>query len=103
MAQFTEQHFETAVTNLKSAFADGFQFEDLATVIKEGVVFAGAFRLTNAERRALAIRLINKLIDETDTPWLPDGLTDPLFKRVVPKLVDLVADAILGKLPQNAS
>lgn len=98
MAEVTEQHITDAVARIKEAFADGFQFGDIAVVLKEVTVFAQAFQLPGDEKKALALRVANRVIDETDTPWLPDPLTDPLMKKLLPNLIDLVVDAAKGKL-----
>jgi len=98
MAEFHEDRLEEAVKSLKEAFSDGFQFEDVATVVREATVFAGAFKIPSEEKRALALRLINRVVDETDIPWLPDTLIDPLIKRFAPKLIDLVVDAAKGRV-----
>jgi len=98
MAEVTEQHIADAVLHIKEAFADGFQLEDISTVLKEVTVFAEAFTLPGDEKKALALRVANRVIDETDTPWLPDALTDPLMKKLLPNLIDLIVDAAKGKL-----
>ena len=102
MTEVSEEQIVEAVQKIKEAFADGFQLEDIATVIKEGAIFAEAFQLSGEGKRALALQLIERVIEETDTPWIPDALVDPLLKRLAPKLVDLVVDASAGKLAINA-
>lgn len=43
-------------------------------------------------RNQAIVQVINQVIDLTDTPFLPDKLTDPLFKAMVPAFVDVFAD-----------
>lgn len=111
MAEVTEQHIATAVDNIKSAFADGFQLADLAVLVREVSTFAEVFSLTGEEKRELALQVAQRVLDETDIPWWPDKLrlplvgevgADALIMRVMPKLLDLVVDATKGKLPLNA-
>jgi hypothetical protein len=102
MAEVTAERIKEAVDNIKSAFADGFQLQDLSVVVKEVTVFSEAFSLTGEEKKALAMQVASQVIDETDTPWLPDALTDPLLKKLLPSLIDLVVDASKGKLGLNA-
>ena len=101
MAEFTEERFTEAVEKIKEAFADGFQLRDLATLIGVVVSVAELFELTGEEKRAVAIRLGERVIRETDTPWLPDSLTDPLMIRFLPTVIDLVVDATKGKIAVN--
>jgi len=79
-------------------FSDGFQFEDIAVVVKEATKLAQIPGLPNQEKKDLAVSLISHVIDITDTPWLPDNWTDPILKKFVPGLIDLLVDASQGKL-----
>lgn len=102
MADVTVEKIEAKAKEVRALFADGFQLGDIAAVIRHAVEFADEFgALTGPEKRALAIQLCEKVIDQTDTPWLPDTLVDPLMKRFVPNLVDLVVDASAGKVAVN--
>ena len=101
MADVTEERIAAAVERIKGAFDDGFQLGDISTVLGEVTVFAEAFRLSGPEKKALALKVAERVIDETDTPWLPDALTDPLMKKLLPGLIDLVVDAAKGKLAIN--
>lgn len=94
----TEQQIFDKVEELKAAFADGFQLRDLATIVRAAIEFASLAQLPGPEKKALAIQVIERVIDETDTPWLPDALVDPLMKRFVPDLIDLVVDAVKGRV-----
>jgi len=92
------QHAE----KIAEAFSDGFQLEDIATVVKEATELAELQEMSGPDKKALAVGLIEHVIDITDTPWLPDALTDPLMKKFIPSLIDLVVDAAKGKLALNA-
>lgn len=98
MAEVTEAQILAKVEELRNAFADGFQFEDVNVVLKAAVSFAQVAELTGPERKALALQVLERVIDTTDTPWLPDNWTDPLMKKLLPGLIDTVVDAAQGKL-----
>jgi len=98
MAELTESKVLEAVDKLKATFADGLQISDLSVVLEEIVVFADLFTLEGEEKKALALRVAEKVIDDTDTPWLPDPLTDPLIKKFLPSLIDLVIKANNGEM-----
>lgn len=83
---------------IAEAFSDGLQFEDIATVVREATALAQIPGLPNQEKKDLAVSLICHVIDITDTPWLPDALTDPLLKKFVPNAIDLLVDVSRGKL-----
>ncbi len=84
------------------ALADGFQLADLAAIVGEACEIAETLEdLDGSSKRAVAIRLIERVIDETDTPWLPDALVDPLLKVLVPSFVDVIVGASKGGLAVN--
>ncbi len=87
-----------AAKEIAAPFEDGFQVEDIAVVVKHATKFAQIPGLPNQEKKDLAVALICHVIDITDTPWLPDPLTDPLLKKFVPNLIDLLVEASQGKL-----
>lgn len=96
------ERVESATQRIALRLADGFQFGDLAAIIGEACELAETLSdLDGPGKRAVAIRIIERIIDETDTPWLPDALIDPLLKKVVPELVDLIVNASKGALRVN--
>ena len=96
------EQVESATQRIALRLADGFQFGDLASIIGEACELAETLSdLDGPSKRAVAIRIIERIIDETDTPWLPDALVDPLLKQVVPELVDLIVRAAKGSLKVN--
>lgn len=102
VAEITLEQIKRHVEEIKAIFADGFQFEDVIRVIGAAMEIAETYKhtvgMTGEERKALALKLIEQVIDETDTPWLPDTLTDPLLKRLAPSAIELVIKAVNGKL-----
>lgn len=91
MADVTEERITQAVENIKAAFADGLQLDDFGTVVKEVTTFAELFQLSRVEKKALALRVAERVLAETDIPFLPDKLT-------LPFLGDVGADALLLKI-----
>ena len=108
MAEYTEEQVLAAVERIKAAFADGFQFADIALLVDEVMRFAKDFSgLTGGEKKAIAMRVAETVLDETDVPWLPDKLNLPIIGEVgadrmillgVDKIIDLVWDAAKGRL-----
>jgi hypothetical protein len=112
MAEVTEERIAEAVNNIKAAFADGFQWDDVSTVVGEVVKFAEVFDLSGPEKKALALRVAQRVLDETDIPILPDKLVvpflgdigaDALLMKAIPSFIDLVVGAANGKLGINKS
>jgi len=101
MAELSKEQVTGHIDDLKAIFADGFQVEDIGRLVKEVTEIAETYKglsgMSGAERKEAAVAIINQFIDDTNTPWLPDPLTDPIFKRVAPGIIDAVLDAANGK------
>jgi hypothetical protein len=98
----SDEDITTAASKIKEIFSDGFQWSDLATMVRESYAFMKDFPdVTGAERRDAVNRVIFKIIDLTDTPYLPDRFTDPLFKALVPPFTDLIGSAVEGWVDDN--
>jgi len=90
------------IKEVKDIFADGFQFGDLlkaANLARD--VSKELKELKDKDHRQVAVEIINGVIDATDTPWLPDSMTDPIFKMVAPWAVDKAFDAVEGVLGKD--
>jgi len=111
MAEFTEKQVLDAIKRIRDAFTDGkIELKDIYLLIKEATEFAELANLPGEEKRALAMRVVKKVLEQTDIPWLPDKLTlpivgdvgaDALIMRFLPSILDLVVDASRGKLALN--
>jgi hypothetical protein len=79
---------------LSKTFDDGFQLTDLVIIV-EGInqYLENHYLLSLSDKRDAAIKVINHIIDITDTPSLPDFYFDPIFKAFVPKLVAIMYPA----------
>ena len=94
--------FDEAIAELVSVISDGFQISDVPLLIGRGMEIVERIKgQTGAGKRVLCIALLNRLIDETDCPWLPDALVDPVCKAMIPGIVDALAGASKGELRIN--
>ena len=55
-------------------------------------------KLTGPQKKKLVIKMINHIIDITDTPYVDDATWDPIMKQLVPKLIDTLVEVNNGKL-----
>lgn len=76
-----------------AALSDGFQPGDvlaLARTVTEAVELADDLDTVDEQREA-ARQLFGLVLEETDTPWLPDAWTDPAmqagFELLLPRLI----------------
>ncbi|MCH9631459.1 MAG: hypothetical protein S4CHLAM37_14820 [Chlamydiia bacterium] len=88
----------TFAKEILETFEDGFQWGDLATMIRSSFEFVKKNQGLNIEeQREQIVSILTHVVDLTDTPYLPDNYTDPLFKSMVPPLVDIVTKAGNGE------
>jgi hypothetical protein len=80
-------------------FNDGFNWSDLAEMIRmsNDRLRQDFPQFTLEERKEQVIAVLSKVVDMTDTPYLPDQLTDPLLKKMIPPFVDLLLPAFDGE------
>lgn len=82
-----------------SVFKDGFQWTDLTAMIRLSFEFVRRNQgLTISEQKEAIVKILGYIIDLTDTPYLPDDYTDPLFKSLMTPLVDLITRVGNGQL-----
>ncbi len=78
-------------------FSDGFQLSDLPGSIADAMAGVEAIgELGGSKKKEAVVYIIGEVIDATDTPWLPDALTDPIIKAFVPSMVDKLFEAASG-------
>jgi len=98
MAEWTKDQIAGYAKGVMELFDDGFQTSDLFKVVPAVMEIIGAVKdTTGPEKMALAILLVNYVIDETDTPWVPDAIADPIMKKYVPGAIQMAWDAAEGK------
>lgn len=74
---------ETKKDEIVAIFSDGFQLWDIfkcARIVTEAVLIADQLK-TPAEQRLAANMLVEIILKETDTPWLPDQWSDPVMQK----------------------
>jgi hypothetical protein len=99
MAELTGAQVEEIVASIAAVFVDGFQVADITKVIAaamQGVEQAKG--MTGPEKKASALKIIERVIDDVDLPWCPDALVDPVLKKLAPHVIELVIDAASGKI-----
>ncbi len=78
---------------------NGFTWNDIVFIIKQSFdLIKTNPNLTIKEQKLQVISILNYIIDLTDTPYLPDSYTDPLFKLLIPPLVDLISRSVNGSI-----
>jgi len=98
MAKVTQEWLSLKAKEVCEPFEDGFQWTDLFAVLPEvSKVAEMVSDLTDEEKKDTAIELINYIIDEWDTPWVPDSIVDPILKKATPYLVDLAIEKVKKK------
>jgi len=99
MAKFTAAQIEEHASKLMEAFEDGFQWSDVFELVPNAMEIVQAVGdMTGAEKEESALGVIDYVIDETDTPWIPDDLTDPLLKKGARFMIPMLIKAAKGKL-----
>lgn len=97
MAEITMEWLEQKSDQVVDLFSDGFQVSDVFTavpVVMESVELVS--NLSSEEKKETAEKLMYMIIDKIDLPWIPDSLVDPLLKRFVPDLIEMLITASGG-------
>lgn len=82
MAKFTTAQIATHAQKIMENFDDGFQWADFWEIVPQAVeIVKDLGEMTEGEREEAALLIIDYVIDETDTPWLPDNMVDPILKK----------------------
>jgi hypothetical protein len=101
VAEYTIEQAKAAAEQVKSVFADGFQWTDLFKVVPmvmEIVEQVGG--MSGPEKKATALKIIEHVIDTTDMPG-PDSIFDPILKKAAPFLIEMVISATSGEVKVN--
>jgi len=98
MAKFTAAQIEEHAQKILEKFEDGWKWSDLFEIVPEIMEIVGDIReMSNEEKHESAVAIADYVIDNTDTPWLPDSLTDPILKKAVHYMIPVVYKAAQGK------
>lgn len=99
MGKFTAAQIEEHAKKLLAAFDDGFQWSDVFNLVPQAMEIVQAVGgMTGPEKEESALAIIDYVIDNTDTPWLPDALTDPIIKKGARFMIPKLIEAAKGKL-----
>lgn len=84
------QQFECGITTLaaqiKNQFPKGLKWGDLPRMFKYVLNVVDHIKEVQNQKVA-ALYVIDRVIDLTDTPFLPDAATDPIFKKLAHSLI----------------
>ena len=103
MAKFTAAQIKEHAERVLEQFEDGFQWTDLIALVPEvmGIV-EDVQGMNGPEKEESALGILDYVIDETDIPWLPDSLVDPILKKGVRHLIPILIKASKGEVKFNA-
>lgn len=87
--------FKIFIHKTSESFVGGFHWSDLGLCIENAILFVGGFpSLSTQEKKQSVIDILDTIIDITDTPFLFNNVTDPIFKAMIPPLVNFVFDQL---------
>lgn len=85
----SDEAIQGFLDEMVETFKDGFQCRDLATVSKLTIRFVNQYPdLLLDEKSETAKSIIDYIIENTNTPRLPDFFSDPIFKSMAHPLID---------------
>jgi len=101
MAKFTMEQVKAAAAKVMEIFADGFQWSDVFKVVPAVMEIVEQVEgMSGPEKKETVVEIVNYVIDTTDAPG-PDMIIDPILKKAVPFLIELVINAASGKVAVN--
>ena len=86
---------EAYAQKVRELLGDGFQWGDIPKAVTYTLDLCEA--IYGGSTKELAIAIIDAVITITDTPVLPDRVTDPIFKIFAHSLINLSCDYMEGK------
>ena len=99
MAAFTMDQVKEHADKVMALFRDGFQILDVFNLVPEIMKIVENIKGMTSEEKKEAFGLIaDYVIDNTDVPWLPDALIDPLLKKGARLLAELLVSASHGEI-----
>lgn len=94
MAALSQEDFDARAAKLVEQIGPTLELEDLVVVVPAIMEIVELVEnMTKEEKHQTALALLRYVLEHTDTPWLPDGVTDPLFEKVA----DLVLIPVIAK------
>lgn len=94
VSKITAEWIEKKAKECYELLDDGFQWTDLFAMLPKIIEVAKtAKEMDEQGQKDTAVAIIEHIIDETDTPWVPDSITDPIIKKAAPYIVGLAFSA----------
>ena len=105
MSEYTQAQIEEEAGKILLEIGPKLELSDLVVIAPKVMELVEAVsEMTNTDRHKTALNLLEYVLDNTDTPWLPDGVSDPLFLKLADKvLIPLIAKASKGEFKINES
>lgn len=73
------------------SFKEGFSWKDCVKIINQSLNFIKENQnLTLEEQKEKVNTIMRHVIDLTDTPYLPDSYTDPIFQAAIAPVIDFI-------------
>jgi hypothetical protein len=103
MAEFTAEQIEKEAGDLLIAIGPKLQLADLVVVAPKIMELVETVSgMTNQDKHQTVMNLLKYVLENTDTPWAPDTVTDPLFLKLADVvLIPLIAKAAKGEFAIN--
>lgn len=100
---FTSDIASKALIESIAPLMDDFKIENIVEVLPEIIRHVQTFKnLTGSQKKNMIVSMLKHLVDITDGPG-DDELWDPIIKRLLPGMVDMLVKVDQGKLKLNTS
>lgn len=94
MTAFTAEQIEQTAAEILEDVGPTLELADLQVVVPRVMeIVERVSEMTDKEKHETALNLTRYVLEHTDTPWLPDAASDPLFL----KFADLVVIPVIAK------
>jgi len=103
MTEFTAEQIEKEAGDILLEIGPKLELADLAIVAPKVMELVDAVSdMTNVDKHKTAMNLLKYVLENTDTPWMPDAASDPLFLKLADVLlIPLIARASKGEFAIN--
>ena len=100
---FTTDIASKALIESIAPVMDDFKIENLIEVLPQIIRHVQTFKnLTGTQKKNMIVSMLRHLVDITDGPG-DDELWDPIIKRLLPSMVDMLVKVDQGKLKLNTN
>lgn len=104
MTEITAEWLKKKTKEVTAVLDDGFQYTDLFKMIPVAMeIVEGVRGISGEEKLATFVSLMTKVIEETDTPWVPDALVDPIMVSLLEPLAEMAIKFSKGEVAVNSS